>query len=331
VRKVSLIASSRIIGRGSLNWIAGRPIVVSFEVTDSCTCYCRHCDHGGPKDEGANLRPHEYRRYMEALRPCVVQISGGEPMMRDDLVEIVREIKGGGRVPYTILVSNWSRMTEARYLELRAAGVDQFSVSLDFPDERHDDFRVHPGLYKHLSGMVPRLARRGFDDIVLNSCITSANVGEIAAIAGRAREWGVNLCYSAYSPKRTGCRDYCLNTPEQIRSLNVGLDMVEAMRDRTNWIVNSRSTLDATRRFFADGCAPGCKAGLRFLVVRSDGMLQPCSMQFRQFPLEERERMMREFTAGNQCGECYVSIRSYLDKSFPQLLGENVAEFFPMR
>ena len=331
MRKTSFIASNRIIGRGSLNWIAGRPIVVSFEVTDSCTCYCRHCDHGGPKDESANLRPQEYRRYMEALRPCVVQVSGGEPMMRDDLAEIVREIKGGAQVPYTILVSNWSLMTEERYLELRAAGVDQFSVSLDFPDERHDDFRVHPGLYKHLSEIVPRLARLGHDDIVLNSCITSANVGEITAIAGKAREWGVNLCYSAYSPKRTGSREYCLERPEQLRALNAGLDMVEGMRDETNWIVNSRSTLDATRRYFAEGGAPGCKAGLRFLVVRSDGMLQPCSMQFQQFPLEARERMAREFTAHNTCGECYVSIRSYLDKSFRQLLGENVAEFFSLQ
>jgi MoaA/NifB/PqqE/SkfB family radical SAM enzyme len=171
----------------------------------------------------------------------------------------------------------------------------------------------------------------GYDDIVLNSCITSANVGEIAAIAGKARDWGVNLCYSAYSPKRTGRRDYCLNTPEQLLSLNEGLDMVEMMRDETNWIVNSRSTLNATRRYFAEGCAPGCKAGLRFLVVRSDGMLQPCSMQFQQFPLEARARMVRDFTAHNTCGECYVSIRSYLDKSFTQLVGENVAEFFSLQ
>jgi len=166
---------------------------------------------------------------------------------------------------------------------------------------------------------------------VLNSCITSANVGEIAAIAGKAREWGVNLCYSAYSPKRTGSREYCLERPEQLRALNAGLDLVEGMRDETNWIVNSRSTLDATRRYFAEGGAPGCKAGLRFLVVRSDGMLQPCSMQFQQFPLEAREGMAREFTAHNTCGECYVSIRSYLDKSFTQLLGENVAEFFSLQ
>ncbi len=331
VRKVSLTASSRIIGRGTLNWIAERPIVVSFEVTDSCTCYCRHCDHGGPKNEIANLRPSDYRRYMEALRPCVVQVSGGEPLMRDDLVEIVREIKNGSKVPYTILVSNWSLMTEPRYLELRAAGVDQFSVSLDFPDERHDDFRVCPGLYDHLAEIVPKLARLGHDDIVLNSCITSENVEEIASLAGKARDWGVNLCYSAYSPKRTGNRGYCLNTPEQLRALNEGLDIVELMRDETNWIVNSKSTLQATRRYFAEGCAPGCKAGLRFLVVRSDGLLQPCSMQFQPFPLEQRERMIREFTAQNDCGECYVSIRSYLDKSFTQLLGENVAEFLSLQ
>ncbi|HVN02843.1 MAG TPA: radical SAM protein [Bryobacteraceae bacterium] len=331
MRKVPLLESIRIIGRGSLNWIAERPIVVSFEVTDSCTCYCRHCDHGGPKDDSRNLRPEEYRRYMQVLRPCVVQVSGGEPLMRDDLVEIVRNIKGGGSLPYTILVSNWSLMTEERYLELRAAGVHQFSVSLDFPDERHDEFRLHPGLYKHLSEIVPRLARLGYDDIVLNSCITSANVEEITALARRAREWGVNLCYSAYSPRRTGCRDYFLNAPEQLAVLNRGLDVVETMRDRTNWIVNSRSTLDATRRYFAQGGTPGCKAGLRFLVVRADGMLQPCSMQFEQFPLAERERMVLEFTAHNRCDQCYVSIRSYLDKRFTQLVSENVKEFFSLQ
>ncbi len=305
--------------------------MVSFEVTDSCTCYCRHCDHGGPKDDSNNLKPDAYRRFMEALRPCVVQVSGGEPLMREDLAEIVRNIKHCGRPPYTILVSNWSLMTEDRYRKMREAGVDQFSVSLDFPDERHDDFRVHPGLYEHLSQIVPRLAALGHDDIVLNSCITSANVDEIVALAGRAREWGVNLCYSAYSPRRTGCRDYFLHTPAQLAALDRGLDAVETMRNDTNWIVNSRSTLDATRAYFARGGTPGCTAGLRFLVVRSDGMLQPCSMQFQPYPLEAREHMIAEFTANNRCDECYVSIRSYLDKNFTQLVAENVAEFFSLQ
>jgi MoaA/NifB/PqqE/SkfB family radical SAM enzyme len=258
----------------------------------------------------------------------VVQVSGGEPLLRDDVVEVVRNIKGGSKLPYTILVSNWSLMTPEKYLALRQAGIDQFSVSLDFPDQRHDEFRAYPGLYRHLEDLIPRLAKLGHDDIVLNSCITSENVGEIGALADKAREWGVNLCYSAYSARRTGCRDYFLNTPEQLAQLNAHLDRVEARRDQTNWIVNTPTTLEATRRYFANGGTPGCKAGLRFLVVTADGALQPCSMQFQRYPLEERTRMTREFTSHNQCDECYVSIRSYLDKSFPQLLWENVSGFF---
>jgi len=264
---------------------------------------------------------------MDALRPCVVQISGGEPLLREDVVEIVRVIKSGDTLPYTILVSNWSHMTEEKYLILRAAGIDQFSVSLDFPDQRHDDFRIHPGLYQHLEDLIPRLARLGHDDIVLNSCITSANVHEIEAIADKAREWGVNLCYSAYSARRTGGREFLPASAEEVAELSARLDRVEARRDPTNWIVNAPTTLQATRRYFADGGAPGCKAGLRFLVVTADGWLQPCSMQFQRYSLEERDRMVSEFTAANHCDECYVSIRSYLDKSFPQLLWENVSGF----
>jgi hypothetical protein len=41
--------------------------------------------------------------------------------------------------------------------------------------------------------------------------------------------------------------------------------------------------------------------------------------------------MVREFTQNNTCDECYVSIRSYLDKTFPQLLRENVGEFFSFK
>ena len=331
MRRVPLAESLRIIGRGSLNWLRERPIVVSFEITDSCTCYCKHCDHGGPKDDTGNLKPADYRRYMESLHPCVVQISGGEPLMRDDVVDIVRNIKDSNGLPYTILVSNWSLMTEQRYLELHEAGVHQFSVSLDFPDERHDAFRVHPGLYDHLRQVIPACAAYGNDDIVLNSCITSENVNEIDAMAEKAREWGVNICYSAYSARRTGCRDYFPNSAEQLATVNRELDRVEARRNGSGWIVNSTTTLDAARRYFENGGTPGCKAGLRFLVVTAQGELQPCSMQFKRYGLQDRARMIEEFTRHNACDQCYVSIRSYLDKNFPTLLWENVSGFFSFK
>ncbi len=331
MNKVPFAESVRIISRGTLNWLEQRPIVVSFEVTDSCTCYCRHCDHGGPKDNTPTLQPKDYRRYMDVLHPSVVQVSGGEPLLRPDLVEIVRNIKSRSGLPYTILVSNWSLMTKERYLALREAGINQFSVSLDFPDDRHDDFRQLHGLYEHLSEIMPALAALGHDDIVLNNCITSENVAYINACADKAREWGVNISYSAYTSRRTGCRDYFLTSPEQLDILRRELAKVKSRMDESNWIVNAESTLDATQRYFENGKAPGCKAGLRFLVVTSDGSLQPCSMQFKRYPLHDQARMVSEFTEHNTCDECYVSIRSYLDKSFPQILRENVTGFLSFK
>jgi len=328
MRKVPLGESLRIIANGSMNWFAKRPIVVSFEVTDSCTCWCRHCDHGGPRDDSQNLKPADYGLYMKVLKPCVVQVSGGEPLMRKDILDVVRNIKSDTGLPFIILVSNWSLMNESLYLELRKAGVDEFCVSLDFPDERHDDFRKLPGLYQHLNQLVPRLAALGHDDILMNNCITASNVGEINAIADKVHEWGVNLNYSAYSPRRTGCRDYFIHSPEQLETLRKELARVKSRMDATHWITNNETTLNATLRYFETGGAPSCKAGLRWLVVTSNGYLQPCSMQFKRYKLYEQSRMVKEFTEQNQCDECYVSIRSYLDKTFPQLVRENVSEFF---
>jgi MoaA/NifB/PqqE/SkfB family radical SAM enzyme len=331
MRKVPLGESLRIIKQGSLNWMAQRPIVVSFEVTDSCTCFCRHCDHAGPCDMSRDLKPVDYKRYMEVLQPVVVQVSGGEPLMRSDLADVVRHIKGASGLPFIILVSNWSMMNEKRYLEMRAAGVDEFCVSLDFPDERHDDFRGHKGLYRHLERTVPKLAALGFDDIVMNNCITSWNVGEVNRIADKAREWGVNVNYSAYSPRRTGDRDYFLETPEQLETLRKEFDRIRERMDSSHWITTTTTTLDSTEKYFQTGGAPNCKAGLRWLVVTAQGELQPCSMQFKRYPLEAQARMVEEFTNHNSCDECYVSIRSYLDKTFPRLLWENVSGFFSFK
>jgi MoaA/NifB/PqqE/SkfB family radical SAM enzyme len=274
------------------------------------------------------MKPAQYRRYMQILRPVVVQVSGGEPLMRRDLTDVVRNIKDKSGLPFIILVSNWSLMNERRYLELRGAGVDEFCVSLDFPDERHDDFRQRRGLYRHLERLIPRLAALGHDDILLNNCITAENVSEINAVADKAREWGVNVNFSAYSPRRTGCRDYFLNSPSQLQTLGVQLERIKTRLNRSKWIATTTSTLEATEQYFRNAGAPGCKAGLRWLVVSSSGALQPCSMHFTKYAVTEQPRMVREFTKNNSCDQCYVSIRSYLDKTFPQLLKENVSGFF---
>jgi len=61
-----------------------------------------------PATEAGGLPPLH-----EALRPCVVQVSGGEPLVRDDVVEIVRSIKGGATPPMPSWF-HWSNMTQEK-------------------------------------------------------------------------------------------------------------------------------------------------------------------------------------------------------------------------
>ena len=181
--------------------------------------------------------------------------------MRDDLAEVVRNIKSDSGLPYIILVSSWSLMTENRYLELRHAGVDQFSVSLDFPDQRHDEFRCYPGLYDHLSDVIPRCASHGFDDIVLNTCITSANLHEVNAAADQAQSLGRQHLLQRVlgAPHRMPrlLPDYARAASGAARQLA----RIEQRRNGSNYIVSAPTTLDATRRYFEAGGAAGCKAG----------------------------------------------------------------------
>jgi len=288
-------------------------MVVSYEVTLSCNCNCRHCDLGGFIRDERQIKPEEYGDLTQRLKPLAAQISGGEPLLRRDIIDIVKAIKQAG-VQYAILVTNGVLLDESNYLQLREAGVNQFSVSLDFPDERHDEFRQRPGLYKRLDQTLPRLARLGFRDIILNTAITKANVREVLPLAKKATEWGVGISYSAYTALRTGNKDYCLDNEEDLEILRQAINELIIMREQNAHLVNPEFTFRDTLRFFEQGCMPNCKAGVRFLVVMPDGSLVPCSLHRSKYT--SQKEMIEKFSRTNRCGNCYVAIRSYTEMSF---------------
>ncbi len=312
-----------MIARGTWSFCTSRPLVVSFEVTHSCTANCQHCDKGNIKPEPPDLlRPEDYRRLRSELKPMAVQISGGEPLLRKDLEEIVRAIKEPSGLPYMILVSNGRLMTEEKYLRLRSLGVNQFSFSLDFPDQRHDLFRRSPGLFEHLEKLVPALVGHGYDDVALNTAITRDNLPALRGIYDKAKEWGVSISYSAYTPLRTHSMEHYIGEVHELDQLRSTLDELLDLKARNGRIANSPWTLSGIHDFFMHGTIPGCTAGRRFMVVTPNGGLRPCSM-FEPTYGSQKE-ILEKFVRHNQCGGCYVSIRSYLDASFWTLLKDNV-------
>lgn len=181
---ISPLQGIELAAKAIRSYITDRPLVVSYEVTLSCNCDCRHCDLGGIIKDEKQIEPEEYGDLTQRLKPLAAQISGGEPLLRKDITDIVKAIRQAG-AQYAILVTNGVLLNEGNYLQLREAGVNQFSVSLDFPDERHDEFRRRTDLYERLEETLPRLARHGFRDIILNTAITKANLREIMPLAKR--------------------------------------------------------------------------------------------------------------------------------------------------
>jgi MoaA/NifB/PqqE/SkfB family radical SAM enzyme len=310
---ISLLQGIKLVRGGIRSYITNRPIVVSYEVTLSCNCNCRHCDLGGFIKDEKQIKPEEYGDLTQRLKPLAAQISGGEPLLRKDVAAIVKAIKQAG-VKYAILVTNGVLLNESNYLQLREAGVNQFSVSLDFPDERHDEFRRRPGLYKRLEQSLPRLAKLGFRDIILNTAITKANVREILPLAKKAAEWGVDMSYSAYTALRTGNKDYCLDNGEDLEILRQAINELIILKKQGTHLVNPELTLRDTLKFFEQGYMPNCQAGIRFLVVMPDGGLVPCSLHRTKYAT--RKEMVEKFSRTNRCGNCYVAIRSYSEMSF---------------
>jgi len=322
---MELLGVARIVKlarRGHHNFLKDKPLVVSFEVTSSCNANCHHCDKGGILEDEIPLTPSQIGDHYRELRPVAVQLSGGEPLLRDDIVDIARNIREPNGAPYLILVTNGSLLDKDKYLSLCDAGVDQFSISLDYPDERHDEFRRIPGLFRHLDEIVPQLAAEGRRNIAMNTTITSQNVGLLTKIAEIAEGWGVRISYSAYSTMRTGDPSYTVSSKSDLKTLRDQLDELIQMQKKGIGIKNPVSIIDETYRFFAEGGVAGCMAGYRFLLITPEGYYRPCA--HKRLKHRSREELIEQFSTTNKCKGCYVAIRSYCDKSYMTLLKEQV-------
>ncbi len=305
----------RMIQKGIRNRLTKRPLAMSFETTLSCNCKCHHCGLGGIIKDEIQIKPDDYARLIQLFQPLVVQISGGEPLLRKDIVEVAKAIKQSSSPLYLILVTNGALLNEEIYLKLQQAGVNQFSISLDFPDERHDKFRQRPGLYQHLEKIIPQLAASGSQNIILNTVLTKINLKDIISLAYKARDWNVAISYSIYTPRRTGSREYCIDTVEELGLLRSTIYQLMELQKQINTITNLRGVFLDTLKFVEQGYyMENCNAGKGFLVVNPAGNIIPCSL-CRGKEFTTQQEMMEKFTAENKCGDCYVSIRSYSEQS----------------
>ncbi len=315
--QLSAERKTRIALRTIKNIITGRPITVSFEVTYNCNAHCKHCDLGDYVKE-PRLGPDKFARWIDELRPVVAQISGGEPLLRKDLPDIIREMRRRDPVAVFVLTTNVQILNEERYLKLREAGVDQWSFSLDYPDERHNEFRSLKKNFEHIRDLCQKLSGNGNKDIILACVVQSDNFRDLPRLAELAREWGVAINFSTYNSLRTNNTDYLVNDNGDLRELGGVVDKLVSMQRDGYPIMTSEWTMRQMIRFFKNGQHPNCRAGTRFMIVGPTAELTPCGM-FRETYSSQKD-LQKRFASINDCDKCFTAIRANSEKSLYRLM-----------
>ena len=187
-----------------------RPLLVHFEVTLRCNARCGFCDYW---KTDASERDRELKSYADAARyfnPMLVTFTGGEPTLRSDLESLVRAVSDAVRLKYVTLITHGAMLSPDRAWSLWEAGINQFNISLDYLDGRHDDARGIPGLTEKIFRTVPAMRERGIDNIRFNTVIKDDNLDQILPIVERAAamDCGVNL--SVYTDAKNGNREHLL-------------------------------------------------------------------------------------------------------------------------
>jgi len=282
----------------------GRPKLVNLEVTKLCNAECDFCDYWQTRHEE---RIYDYRPVIKLINPLVTVITGGEPMLRKDLPDIVRQIKECSYFIFTSMVTKGDLLTVDKAQELFDAGINQIAISLDFPGKMHDTYRGLPGLWDYLSELMPELGKIFPNkQITMNTIIMDDNLDYIPELAAKAREWGVAISFSSYSVMKTNNEEHFV-PPEDIQRLQNLVD--ELIRLRNQWkgtILSTEYYLREIPRYFQSGGIPGCTAGISHIQVTPSGHLKRCSEMPVTAHYSEYHPKLYDKT---ECTACWYSCR----------------------
>ncbi len=250
-----------------------RPVSVNLEVTKRCNAKCDFCDYWKTTKENAI---DDYGPIVKKIDPMMCTITGGEPLLRPNLPEIIQNIKKAVPVCYMAMVTNGALLTLEKAKALQEAGMNQISISVDYIDNRHDTSRGIPGLWKHISDILPKLPALGFDQVNMNWIIMEDNFDQTKAVAELARDWGISVSYSSYSDLKNMNNSHFLSE-EKMENFPGLIEELIHFKRRYRSIRSSEWFLSMMPRYYGHEQIEGCPAGLRWIQITPEGWYKPCS------------------------------------------------------
>ena len=257
--------------------VVGPPLWLLAEVTYRCPLHCVFCYN--PLDFAKTERADELStadwlrvlREARALGAVQCGFSGGEPLMRDDLEELIAEAHRLGY--YTNLLTSGVGLTRERAQALKAAGLDHVQLSFQDSTRELNDFLSHTRTFQLKQEVGETIKALGWP-MVMNVVIHRLNIDHIDRIIAMADALGaeyLELANSQYYSWAHLNRDHLLPTGEQIRR-------AEAVTDAWRAKVADRMKLFFVAPDYHEGKPKKCMNGWGnvFLTVTPDGTALPC-------------------------------------------------------
>jgi AdoMet-dependent heme synthase len=298
---------------------------VQLHLTERCNLRCKHCyqEEKRPDEmslpeiksvfgEVSDLLKDWTKTYEVTFTPSF-NVTGGEPFLRQDIFEILEELKNMGFDTY--ILSNGTLISRDIAISLTELGVKGVQISIEGPRGIHDDIRGAGSFSASLKG-IRNLLDAG-TEVTLNTTLSDINAPFFMDVIDLASSLDVQrLGFSRLVPSGSGKkllsrmlkREVLEDLYNKIFSLNTGgLRIVTG--DPVASQLREPSDEDADRRWPNGGCA----AGVSGLTVLPDGTVTPC----RRLPVpigNIRKDSLREIWASSEILNALRDKSSYKGK-----------------
>jgi PqqA peptide cyclase len=253
----------------------GLPLWLLLELTYRCPLHCVFCYN--PTEfarTGAELATADWIRVLRearALGSVQLGLSGGEPLVREDLEILVAEAHSLGY--YINLITSGVGMTEARIAALKAAGLDHIQLSFQDSTRVMNDFLSSTRTFE-LKEKVAALIRRHGYPMVLNVVLHRLNIDHVAEILDMAERMGAEYVELA----NTQYYGWAWLNRAQLMPSRAQLERAEEVTQRFRERIGNRMKIYFVVPDYFETRPKPCMNGLGsvFLALAPDGTAMPC-------------------------------------------------------
>lgn len=252
------------------------------------------------------MKAHEAKSFVDAARafnPMLITWTGGEPLLRRDLEELIGAVDSAVKTKYTTLITHGAMLTLDRARSLWDAGVSQFNISLDYPDERHDKARGIPGLTQKILATAAQVRENGMT-VRFNTVIKDDNVDDIMPLVLEAEKMHVGVNLSVYTDSKNGNRDHLLRDEQLLRVDELVRELLAFKKRRRGIISNSDHYIADIPRYLRGEMTEPCKSGQDTVHIDPYGHVRRCP----DFPADGHWSTYRGYSPIN-CDRCYYACR----------------------